>query len=316
MLARQTFALAVAYSAYCFAQQVVIEPRTRTAPQKGPDSNPRATLRADSNLVLVPVTVGDPLNRPVIGLEKENFRLIDDRVPQIITQFAMEDAPVAVGLVFDTSGSMGATLRRSRMAAMEFFKTANKEDEFALVEFDSRPRISVPLTADSGKIESQLLFSKSKGSTALLDAIYLGLHEMKKSKIPKKALLIISDGGDNHSRYTASEVRNIVRESDVLIYAIGVFHNFGSPEELSGPTLLSNIAEQTGGRAFAAGDRELPDIAAKIGIDLRNRYVLGYSPTNPARDGRFHRVQVQVVPPRGLPKLTAQWRTGYYAPSN
>jgi Ca-activated chloride channel homolog len=294
--------------------QAVIQPRKKPAPKNQPSDTPSANLRVDTNLVLIPVTVGDPLNRPVVGLEKENFRLLDDKVPQIITQFAMEDAPVAVGLVFDTSGSMGSTLKRSRLAAMEFFKTANPEDEFALVEFDSKPRLSVPLTADTAKIENQLLFSKSKGSTALLDAIMLALHEMKKSKIPKKALLIISDGGDNHSRYTVSEVNNIIRESDVLIYSVGVFQSFGSPEEINGPRLLANIAEQTGGRAFAADPRELPDIASKIGIDLRNRYVLGYSPKNQQRDGRFHHVQVQVLPPLGLPKLTAIWRTGYYAP--
>jgi Ca-activated chloride channel family protein len=298
------------------AQQVAIEPRKKSAPQEKPArQSPSATLRADTNLVLVPVTVGDPLNRPVVGLEKENFRIFDDKVPQTITQFAMDDAPIAVGLVFDTSGSMGATLQRSRMAAMEFFKTANPEDEFALIEFDNSPRLMVPLTADTAKIENQLLFSRSKGSTALLDAVFLGLHEMKKSKIPKKALLIISDGGDNHSRYTASEVKNVIRESDLLIYSIGIFGSFGSAEEISGPRLLADIAEQTGGRAFAANARELPDIATKIGMDLRNRYVLGYSPTNNQRDGRYHHVQVQILPPRGLPKLTAQWRKGYYAPS-
>jgi Ca-activated chloride channel family protein len=314
-ISRRQILATLALASSAIAQTVTIEPRKKRAPKKSTPDTPSATLRADTNLVLIPVTVGDPLNRPVLGLEKGNFRLLDDKVPQIITQFAMEDAPVAVGLVFDTSGSMGTTLRRSRLAAMEFFKTANPEDEFALVEFDNHPRLSVPLTADTAKIENQLLFSKSKGSTALLDAVLLALHEMKKSKIPKKALMIISDGGDNHSRYTVSEVNNIIRESDVLIYSVGIFSSFGSPEEIGGPRLLANIAEQTGGRAFAADPRELPDIAAKIGIDLRNRYVLGYACKNQQRDGRYHHVQVQILPPPGLPKLTAIWRTGYYAPA-
>ena len=293
--------------------QVSIQPREKATPKE--ERSGQATLRVDSNMVLVPVSVNDPLNRPVSGLEKENFRVFDDQVEQTITQFAMDDEPVTVGLVFDTSGSMGTKLARSRLAAMEFFKTSNPEDQFFLVEFDNSPRLEVPLTSDTGLIENQLIFSRSKGSTALLDAIYLALHEMKKAKTSKKALLIISDGGDNHSRYTAVEIQNIVRESDVLIYSIGVFGGGTTPEEMGGPGLLSHISEQTGGRMYEANSMELPDIALKIGIDLRNRYVLGYSPRNAVRDGRYHRVQVQVVPPRGLPKLRAQWRRGYYAPA-
>jgi len=297
-----------------FRAQVTIQPREKPAPKD--EVSQRPTLRVDTQLVLIPVSVNDPLSRPVSGLEKENFRIFDDRIEQTITQFAMDDEPVTVGLVFDTSGSMGDKLRRSRMAAKEFFRTANPEDQFFLVEFDNNPRLEVPLTSDTGRIESQLIFSKSKGSTALLDAIYLALHEMKKSKMSKKALLIISDGGDNHSRYTTAEVQNVVRESDTLIYSIGVFGGGGTAEEYGGPGLLTAISEQTGGRMYEANAVELPNIALKIGIDLRNRYVLGYSPKNQQRDGRYHTVSVQVVPPRGLPKLRAHWRLGYYAPSD
>jgi Ca-activated chloride channel homolog len=297
------------------AAQVTIQPRPRPTPKKT-DEGTAPTLRVDTSLVLVPVTVADRLNRPVTGLEKENFRVFDNSVEQAITQFAMEDSPVAVGLVFDTSGSMGDKLRRSRMAASEFFRISNPEDEFFLVEFDDRPRLEVELTHDTGRIESQLTFSRSKGSTALLDAIYLALHEMKKSKMNKKALLIISDGGDNHSRYTPAEVNKLVRESDVLIYGIGVFGGGTTVEEYGGPGLLGKISEQTGGRLFEAVALELPDIARKIGIDLRNRYIIGFSPANQQRDGQYHRVTVKVVPPRGLPALKAHWRQGYFAPSN
>ncbi len=209
---------------------------------------------------------------------------------------------------------MGDKLQRSRMAAREFFRIANPEDEFFLVEFDNAPKLRVPLTSDTGTIENELIFSKSHGSTALLDAVYLALHEMRRSKKNKKALLIISDGGDNHSRYSQKEVTNLVRESDVLIYSIGVFGGGTTPEEASGGDLLSKISEQTGGRLFEANPVELPDIAKKIGIELRNRYILGYSSPNQARDGRYHRITVQVVPPRGLPKLFAHWRLGYNAP--
>ena len=298
-----------------FYGQATITPRPKR-PERPPGDVPRANIRVDTSLVLVPVSVYDPLNRPVTGLEKENFRVFDDRREQTITHFAMDDEPVAVGLVFDTSGSMGAKLRRSRMAAQAFFKTSNPEDEFSLVEFDSKPRLVVPLTSDTGHLEDELLFSRSKGSTALLDAVVLALNEMKKSKRNKKALLIISDGGDNNSRYSTGEVKERVIESDSLIYAIGVFEPGGgmSPEELAGPGLLGHLAEQTGGRMYVANAVEMPDIAFKIGVELRNRYVLGYAPGDQQHDGRYHRVQVVVLPPRGLPHLHANWRMGYYAP--
>ena len=296
------------------AQQVNIDPRPKPSGKSASDSLPHPDLRVDTTLVLVPVSVNDPLNRPVTGLEKENFRIYEDRVEQKIVSFSSEDEPIAVGLVFDTSGSMGEKLQRSRMAAREFFKFADPQDQYFLVEFDDAPRLEVPLTQDTGQIEEQLVFSRSHGSTALLDAIYLALHEMKKSKMNKKALLIISDGGDNHSRYSVSEVNSVVRESDVLIYSIGVFGGGGTPEEAGGPGLLSRISEQTGGRLFEANPAELPDIAKNIGIELRNRYVLGYSPKNAVRDGKYHQVGVKVNPPRGLPPLKAHWRLGYYAP--
>ena len=309
--------LRLAALAICFtemlAAQVKIEPRAKPAPPKK-EAPGSANIRVDTTLILVPVSVNDPLNRPVSGLEKENFRLFEDKVPQPIVQFAMDDEPVAVGLVFDTSGSMGDKLQRSRMAAKEFFRISNPEDEFFLVEFDNSPRLRVPLTSDTGTIENELIFSKSRGSTALLDAVYLALHEMKRSKKNKKALLVISDGGDNHSRYTQTEVTHLVRESDVLIYSIGVFGGGTTPEEAGGGSLLAKISEQTGGRLFEANPVEMPDIAKKIGIELRNRYILGYSPQNQVHDGKYHRITVQVVPPRGLPKLSAHWRLGYNAP--
>ncbi len=292
--------------------QVTIQPRPKPAEKK--DEPPPANIRVNTTMVLVPVTVNDPLNRPVSGLERENFRVFEDRVEQKITQFAMEDEPVAVGLVFDTSGSMGAKLQRSRMAAKEFFRTASDEDEFFLVEFDSKPHLEVTLTSDMGRIENQLTFSKSHGSTALLDAIYMALAEMKHSKKNKKALLVITDGGDNNSRYTEKEVRDVILESDVLIYSVGVFGGGNSPEEAAGPSLLNRISEQTGGRMFVADSAELPDMAKRIGIELRNRYVLAYAAPNPVHDGKYHRIQVVVVPPRGLPKLQAHWRLGYTAP--
>jgi Ca-activated chloride channel homolog len=188
------------------------------------------------------------------------------------------------------------------------------------VEFNDRPRLVTPLTRDHEDVQSRLMLTQAKGRTALLDAIYLAMNEMKKSTKRRKALLIISDGGDNSSRYSESEIRNVVRESDVLVYAIGIFEPTGSRgrsvEEMSGPGLLSEIAEMTGGRHFPVDNlSELPDIASKIGIELRNRYVLGFAPAGSQRDGKYHKLQVKLVPPRGLPPLKVFWRLGYYAPS-
>jgi VWFA-related protein len=300
------------------AQQVDIAPRIK--PQPLPERRPETNLRVDTSLVLVPVSVCDPMNKPVTGLEKEHFKVYDDKVEQTITHFSMDDEPVAVGLVFDVSGSMGNKLRESRQAAAEFFKTANPEDEFFLVEFSDQPKLVSSLGSSVEDIQNQLTFAPSKGRTALLDAVFLALHEMRKSQKNRKALLIISDGGDICSRYTESELRNLVREGDVMIYAIGVYEQGGArsrtPEEAGGPGLLSDLCEQTGGRHFPADASELPDIAAKIGVELRNRYVLGYVPTDQQRDGRYHPVVVKVIPPHGLPPLHAYWRHGYYAPAN
>ena len=156
--------------------------------------------------------------------------------------------------------------------------------------------------------------------TALLDAVYRAIHETKKARNPRKALLIISDGGDNNSRYTEGEIKNLVKEADVQIYAIGIYEPIGArsrtPEELMGPGLLTQIAEQTGGRQYAIENvNELADVATKIGVELRNQYILGYAPRNQQRDGKYRRVQVKLNQPKGLPPLRAYWRMGYYAPT-
>jgi Ca-activated chloride channel homolog len=301
------------------SEPVTIESRKTTAPTGLVESRP-VDLRVNKTMVLVNVTVTDPLNRFVTGLEKEHFRLFEDKVEQEISQFSSEDAPISIGLVFDTSGSMGPKLQKSRQAAAEFFKTANPADEFFLVQFNDRPELSVPFTIDTDKIQSALTFTQSKGRTSLLDSVYLAMNEMKHAKNPRKALLIISDGGDNSSRYTETEIKSRVREADVQIFAIGIFESMSSrgrtPEEASGPGLLNELAEQTGGREYPVENvAELPDIAAKIGVELRNEYMLGYTPKNRERDGKYRRVQVKLNQPRGLPPLKAYFRLGYYAPT-
>lgn len=300
--------------------QVPVDIETRKKPDGLEVKSRPADIKVNSTLVLINVTVTDPLNRFVTGLERDNFRLFEDKSEQEISAFSSEDAPLSIGLVFDTSGSMGAKLQKSREAAADFFQTSNPDDEFFLVRFNDRPELAVAFTKDTDQVQSALTFTQSKGRTALLDGVYIAMNQMKKARNPRKALLIISDGGDNSSRYTESEIKNAVREADVQIYAIGIFEPMGArsrtPEEAMGPGLLNDLAEQTGGRAYAIENpSELPDVAAKIGVELRNQYILGYTPKKQQRDGKYHRVQVKLVQPRGLPPLKASYRLGYYAPT-
>jgi VWFA-related protein len=292
----------------------------RSKPGEKAEPRQHSNIRVDSTLVLIPVTVTDPMNRFVTGLEKENFKLTEDKQPQEITQFSSEDAPLSVGVVFDCSGSMGHKLDKSRQAVAQFFKLANPEDEFFLVQFNDSANVIQPFTRNLEEIQNKLAFTQSKGRTALLDAVYMAMHEMKKARNPRKALLLISDGGDNSSRYTEAEIKTLVKEADVQIYAIGIYESVGArtrtPEETTGPALLTEIAEQTGGRQYQVDDlNELPDVAAKIGVELRNQYILGYSPKNLSRDGKYRRVQVRLVQPHGMPLLRPFWKQGYYAPA-
>lgn len=277
-------------------------------------------IQVDVNMVVVNVTVTDPFDRIVTGLEQGSFQVFDEKVEQKIVAFSTEDAPISVGLVFDSSGSMGDKIEKSKEAALQFFKTSNPQDEFMLINFNERPSLIASFTSRYENLQDSLLFVKSGGKTALLDAIYLGLSEMKKGSTNRKALLVISDGGDNHSRYTESDIKRAVRESNVQIYTVGIFEPLASrtrtPEEAGGPSLLAELAEVSGGRMFAVEDpNELPDIAEKISIELRNQYVLGYRPSNLVRDGRWRRIRVKLNPPKGLPPLQVYARTGYYAPT-
>ena len=292
------------------------------APAQAPpkSAKPAARIRIDKDLVLVPVTVCDQFHRTMTGLAKEHFRLFADKVEQTVTDAWSDDSPIAIGLVFDTSGSMKDKLERSRLAVDAFLNEANPEDEFLLVEFSDRPSLSVPLTRDATEIQNRLTLTSPQGKTALLDAVYLALHEIKKSTLSRKALLVISDGGDNASRYRANELKNLVRESEVQIYGIGIYETLGArailPEEIYGPVLLAELAEISGGRHVPVDRvRELPGIAARIGVELRNRYVLAFSPAAIQHDGRYHRLQVKLAPPPDMPPLRAYWRSGYYAPA-
>ncbi len=297
-----------------------VDLKTRPPQVQQRDTPRGAVLSVDVEMALVNVTVTDPMGRMVTGLTEDHFRVFEDKVEQGIQQFGAEDSPLSMAIVFDASGSMGYKMSKAREAVAQFFKTANPEDEFFLVSFNNRPDLATGFTRSLEEIQNRLTFTESKGRTALLDAIYLALNKMKEAKNQQKALLVISDGGDNSSRYTEREIKRLVRESDVQIYAIGIYEPFShrsrTPEEMAGPGLLTEIAEQTGGRQFPVENiNELPDIAEKIGIELRNQYVIGYVPTNEQRDGKWRRVKVEVKKIRGMPQLRPYFRDGYYGPS-
>jgi Ca-activated chloride channel family protein len=273
-------------------------------------------LKVAVDLVLVPVTITDPMNRLVTGLEKENFQLFEGSAAQEIKSFSSEDAPVSLGVIFDSSGSMSSKMDRAKDAVVEFFKTANPQDEFFMITFSDEPEVVNDFTSSVDDIQGKLVFTVPRRRTALLDAIYMGVSKMREAKYAKKALLIISDGGDNHSRYTENEIKALVKEADVMVYAIGIYDRyFQTQEERLGPELLGEIAELTGGRAFTVENpNDLADVATKIGVELRNQYVLGYRPTVVVRDGKWRKIKVKLLPPKGLPPLRVYARTGYYGP--
>jgi Ca-activated chloride channel homolog len=278
------------------------------------------SLHMDVDLAIVNVTVTDPRDRLVTGLEPDNFRIFENNVEQEIRYFSSEDVPISIGIIFDLSGSMVNKVGKAKEAALQFFKTANPQDEFFLVSFNEHAELISTFTNVVEDLQSRLLSSSAKGRTALLDGIYLGLSEMKTAQNAKRALLIISDGGDNHSRYTENDIKRLVREADTQLYSVGIFdpldYRGRTPEELHGPTLLSEVTELSGGRAFDVENvNELPDIATKIGAELRSQYLLGYLPSNKVHDARWRKIKIKLQPPKGLPPLSVYAKTGYYAPS-
>jgi Ca-activated chloride channel family protein len=278
------------------------------------------SVHIDVDLALVNVTVTDPYNRLVTGLEPDNFRVFENNVEQEIQYFSSEDVPISIGVIFDLSGSMANKVGKAKEAALQFFKTANPQDEFFLVGFNDRAEVVSTFASSVEDLQSRILSASAKGRTALLDGIYLGLSEMRTARNAKRALLIISDGGDNNSRYNEKDIKRLVREADTQLYSIGIFDPFEyrgrTVEELNGPSLLTELTEQTGGQAFTVENvNELPDIATKIGSELRNQYILGYRPSNKSHDARWRKIKVKMRAPKGLPPLSIYAKTGYYAPS-
>ena len=280
----------------------------------------QAKLRVNSSLVLIPAHVTTVAGASVTDLKKEDFVLLEDGVPQNITHFANDDAPVSVGVVVDTSGSMRDKMGRVIAAATEFFGAANPEDEFFLVEFSQGAHLKVPFTHEWHEITREIARVKPFGLTALVDAIHLSLSQMKQAHNARKALVILSDGGDNFSRRTVRQLREMLLESDAQVYALGIFDSDYSVrhtrEERNGPGLLTEVALETGGRNFPVENLDGLALTGKeIARDLRNEYVLGYSPSNPAADGKYHRVNLKLKLPGGA-ELRTYYRRGYYAPAD
>ena len=287
------------------------EPRVSITPRAalGPESSaPKSrAIRLDVKVVLIPVSVTDPWDRPIADLRKDDFHLFEDNVEQKIVYISSEEAPVSVGLIFDASGSMRDKMETSVAAVDQFFKTTLPGDEFLLVRFSDRAQLISGFTGDAHEISGWLHSFRAGGWTALHDAIYLGIQKMKKARNAHKALLVLSDGGDNSSRYSAGEIRDLVREADVRVYSVALLTGL-----LQGSRFLEKISDETGGRMIKVRKlEELSDVIEKMSRDLRSQYVLGYYSSNSQNDGRYRKVRVQV----NQPTVRASWRRGYYAPA-
>jgi Ca-activated chloride channel homolog len=272
-------------------------------------------LHVDVDLVLVAATVTDPSNRYVTGLGKEYFQIWEDKIQQDVQYFSAEQVPLTAGIIFDVSGSMQNKLAAARAAAGTFIQMGTKEDEYFLIEFSDSPRLAQDFTTDITKIQSKLIFTRAKGQTSLYDALYLGLQTVSRGNNSRKALVLITDGEDNHSRYSLSDVREFAREHDVLIYAIGIVDETGLPGTTdTGRGVLVNLASMTGGAAFFPDNvGKLGSICAQIAMDLKNQYTLGYRPVNRTNDGRWRKIQVKINRQKGMPRMSVRAKSGYYA---
>jgi Ca-activated chloride channel family protein len=282
------------------------------APQT--DARPQRPVKIDVDLVLVNASVTDSDGHAVTGLDKNRFHVWEDKVEQEIQYFSAEEVPVSVGIIFDVSSSMEDKISVARDALTTFLKTGSPEDEYAVVEFNTRPQVTQDFTSNVTEFENRLAFAAPSGSTALYDAVYLGMQKLRQAHNPRKALLLITDGEDNHSHYTFSDVKEILKESDVQLYAIGVG---GLPiatatkGHKSGRAVLEDLVDLTGGQAFFTTDsRKLEGISSKISEELRNQYVLGYVPTNSSKNGKWRKLSLKVNPSS---HAGVHARSGYFA---
>jgi Ca-activated chloride channel family protein len=281
------------------------------------DGQERIIERTD--LVSLPVTVTDAYNRLVTGLDKHHFEVFEDKVKQDIAFFSDDDAPVSLGIIFDVSGSMKGKLDRARDALKAFIQTSHSDDDFFLVGFNQRANLVAEFT-DGDTLANKLTLVDPKGQTALYDAAYLGIEKVKQGRHNRHAMLLISDGQDNSSRYTYGELRKLLKEAGVQIYCIGIVEmggGAGGTLDMQGQAILEEIAQVTGGKAFfPRSSAELEDATTRIALELRHQYSIGYNPTNVKRDGQWHKIKVSVKGPKGLSNLKVQHKEGYYAVTN
>jgi Ca-activated chloride channel homolog len=288
----------------------------KAAPQSNTDDKDSVpVIKAGTNLVTLNVTVTDPYGRYVTGLSRDHFEIFDEKVPQKIQFFTDEDAPISVGIIFDISGSMKGRIDRSQDALRRFCSLGHDRDEYFLVTFNNGAKLTQDFTGDSRVVTSCLMMLEPKGQTALYDAAYIGVEKVRQGKHPRKTLLLISDGQDNNSRYSFKELKQLVKEADVQIYAIGITNVFSPRElDLDGQVTLEELTRLTGGRAFfPSNDAELNEVITRIGLELRHQYSISYEPTGTNYDGRWHKIKVKVNAPKGMPALTVRSREGYFA---
>ena len=288
------------------------------------------TFHTSAQMVLVPVTVTDHNAKTIEGLRAEDFSIFDDRIAQKIVSFSSDDAPCSVGLVLDISGSMQNTLSAAKEIAKAFLGTANPDDEFLLLTVSTQPAATPRFMTDIAALEESIGSTQSGGQTALIDTVYLGLSRMREAQWPRRALLILSDGMDNHSRYSQRELMRVALEADVQIYSViidngsaGVSTNtvpyrpslitkpWDRAEERQGPEMLEKLSDQTGGLHFRVRNTdEAKEDAIKSGRALRNEYVIGYRPPDPGTAGKWHRIRVK----SNASKVYVHARNGYYLP--
>jgi Ca-activated chloride channel family protein len=302
------------------------EAKTTPAPEKQSPLQPlrpQSTNQGDqdrikefTDLVSLPVTVTDAYNRLVTGLDRNHFEIFEDKVKQEIAFFSDDDAPVNLGIVFDVSGSMKGKLDRARDALKAFIQTSHSDDDFFLVGFNQRANLLAEFT-DGEALANKLTLVDPKGQTALYDAAYLGIEKVKQGRHNRNAILLISDGQDNSSRYTYGELRKLLKEAGVQIYCIGIVElagGAGGTLDMQGQAILEEIAQTTGGKAFfPRSSAELEDATTRIALELRHQYSIGYNPTNVKKDGQWHKIKVNVKGPKGLSNLKVQHKEGYYA---
>jgi Ca-activated chloride channel homolog len=284
-----------------------------------PNQGDQGPIRDFTDVVSLPVTVTDAYNRLVTGLDRQHFEVFEDKVKQEISFFSDDDAPVNLGIVFDVSGSMKGKLDRARDALKAFIQTSHGEDDFFLVGFNQRANLLAEFT-DGDSLTNKLTLVDPKGQTALYDAAYLGIEKVKQGRHIRNAMLLISDGQDNSSRYTYGELRKLLKEAGVQIYCIGIVEMGGASGgtlDMQGQAILEEIAQTTGGKAFfPRSAAELEDATTRIALELRHQYSIGYNPTNVKRDGQWHKIRVNVKGPKGLSNLKVQHKEGYYAVAN